>query len=94
VIAWGRRVSERWVWDDAEEEEEEVRVDESVESSLLQLLTPREQAVLGKLLQGSSNKEIASAMTCSVKTVEFHVSSLLRKAGVSSRLELVLRALR
>jgi DNA-binding CsgD family transcriptional regulator len=52
-------------------------------------LTAREQEVLGLLSEGRSNKEIAASLTCSVRTVEFHISNLLRKVGASSRLELV-----
>jgi DNA-binding NarL/FixJ family response regulator len=69
-------------------------MERTARSSLSQHLTPREQAVLSKLMQGAANKEIALEMACSVKTVEFHISSLLRKMGVSSRLELVLAAMR
>jgi two-component system response regulator NreC len=56
--------------------------------------TPRERAVLDLLMRGASNKEIALEMSRSVKTIEFHVSNLLRKSHVSTRLELVLMALR
>jgi DNA-binding CsgD family transcriptional regulator len=52
-------------------------------------LTPREQQVLGLLGEGRANKEIAGALGCSVRTVEFHISNLLRKVGASSRLELI-----
>jgi DNA-binding CsgD family transcriptional regulator len=52
-------------------------------------LTPREQEVLGLLSEGRANKEIADALGCSVRTVEFHISNLLRKVGASSRLELI-----
>ena len=52
-------------------------------------LTPRERVVLANLSQGACNKSIASKLGCSVRTVEFHVSNLLRKTGVASRLELV-----
>jgi DNA-binding CsgD family transcriptional regulator len=54
-------------------------------------LTPREQQVLGLLSEGRANKEIADTLGCSVRTVEFHVSNLLRKVGASSRLELIAR---
>jgi len=56
------------------------------------LLTAREQEVIGLLVRGRANKEIAAALSCSVRTVEFHISNLLRKLGVSSRLELVTQA--
>lgn len=54
-------------------------------------LTAREQEVLELLREGRANKEIAEALGCTVRTVEFHISNLLRKVGVSSRLELVAR---
>jgi DNA-binding CsgD family transcriptional regulator len=55
-------------------------------------MTPREREVLELLARGRANKEIANSLTCSVRTVEFHISNLLRKVGVSSRLELITHA--
>jgi DNA-binding CsgD family transcriptional regulator len=57
-------------------------------------LTAREQEVLGLLREGLANKELADALGCSVRTVEFHITNLLRKVGASSRLELVTRGRR
>jgi DNA-binding CsgD family transcriptional regulator len=54
-------------------------------------VTAREQEVLNLLSAGLANKEIADSLGCSVRTVEFHISNLLRKVGVTSRLELVAR---
>ena len=45
----------------------------------------REQEVLRLIGEGVSNKEIASELHISIKTVEKHVSSLLRKSGASNR---------
>jgi DNA-binding NarL/FixJ family response regulator len=53
-------------------------------------LTKREREVLDHLGRGLSNKEIATALGCAPKTVECHVTSLLRKYNVDSRLRLVL----
>jgi DNA-binding NarL/FixJ family response regulator len=53
-------------------------------------LTPSERRVLQRVRLGESNKEIATQLDCSVKTVEFHMSNLLRKLGVDSRLRLAL----
>lgn len=50
-------------------------------------LTPREQEVLERLVAGSANKEIALSLQTTERTVEFHVSNILHKLGVSSRLE-------
>jgi DNA-binding CsgD family transcriptional regulator len=48
----------------------------------------REQEVLNGLLQSLANKEIASKLNVSVRTVKFHVSSLLAKFGVTDRVAL------
>lgn len=55
-------------------------------------LTGRESEVRGLLEQGLADKQIASRLGISVKTVEKHVSAVLRKGGVRSRTELLARA--
>jgi DNA-binding NarL/FixJ family response regulator len=55
-------------------------------------LTDREHEVRGLLEQGLADKQIASRLGISVKTVEKHVSAVLRKGGVHSRTELLTRA--
>ena len=52
------------------------------------MLTPRERDVLRLLARGYAYKEIAGELFISVKTVETHVSSVLRKLQLSSRHEL------
>ncbi len=52
------------------------------------LLTPRERDVLRLLARGYAYKEIASELFISIKTVETHVSSVLRKTQLSNRYEL------
>ncbi len=54
-------------------------------------LTGRELEVRSLLAQGLADKQIASRLGISVKTVEKHVSSVLRKGGVHSRAELLAR---
>ncbi len=54
----------------------------------LDLLTPREREVLQHLARGYLYKEIALRLHISVKTVEAHVSAVLRKLQLSSRHEL------
>ncbi|MGA8745034.1 MAG: response regulator transcription factor [Solirubrobacterales bacterium] len=54
----------------------------------LDLLTPREREVLQHLARGYMYKEIAAQLEISVKTVEAHVSAVLRKLQLSSRHEL------
>lgn len=51
-------------------------------------LTPREQVVVELILTGKGNKEIANALGCSTKTIEFHATNVFRKVGVDSRLAL------
>jgi DNA-binding NarL/FixJ family response regulator len=54
----------------------------------LETLTPREREVLQLIARGYLYKEIAARLHLSVKTVEAHVSSVLRKLQLSSRHEL------
>lgn len=51
-------------------------------------LTPREAVVLTGIVLGRSNKELAMELHCGVRTVESHVTNILRKAGASSRAKL------
>ena len=54
----------------------------------LDQLTSREREVLRLIAQGYTYKEIASELFISVKTVESHVSSVLRKLQLSTRHQL------
>lgn len=54
----------------------------------LDQLTQREKEVLRLIARGYAYKEIARQLTLSVKTIETHVSSVLRKLQLSSRYEL------
>lgn len=51
-------------------------------------ISRREQEVLDGILQNLANKEIASRLNVSERTVKFHVSSLLAKFGVTDRIAL------
>ena len=57
-------------------------------------VTRREEEVLRGILRGLANKEIASDLNLSERTVKFHVSSLLSKFRVRGRMELVREASR
>lgn len=51
------------------------------------LLSPREQEVLEHIALGASNKEIARALDIAETTVKIHVQGILRKLGLSSRVQ-------
>ncbi|CAG1015996.1 Inner membrane protein YhaI [Anaerolineales bacterium] len=55
------------------------------------LLSKREQEVVNLLLEGKSNKLIASSLSISERTVEFHLKNIYAKFQVNSRMELVLK---
>jgi DNA-binding NarL/FixJ family response regulator len=50
-------------------------------------LTPREAEVLGLVAAGRSNRQIAQALFISPKTASVHVSNILAKLGVATRVE-------
>jgi DNA-binding NarL/FixJ family response regulator len=54
----------------------------------LDLLTPREQEVLRLIARGYTYKEIAGRLILSARTVESHVSAVLRKLQLSNRHQL------
>jgi DNA-binding NarL/FixJ family response regulator len=64
------------------------RTDELSPDAELDQLTPREREVLQLIARGYRYKEIAARLHLSVKTVESHVSAVLRKLQLSSRHEL------
>lgn len=60
----------------------------------LALLTARETEILNALGDGMSNKEVARALGISAHTVKFHLETVFRKLGVTSRAEAVAKGLR
>jgi DNA-binding NarL/FixJ family response regulator len=48
-------------------------------------LTPREKEILGYIMAGKSNREIARELNLSMSTVKAHLSSIYQKLGVSNR---------
>jgi DNA-binding NarL/FixJ family response regulator len=56
-------------------------------------LTPREREIIGVILDGCSNGDIAAKFSISEKTVKHHLTNIFDKVGVSNRLELALFAL-
>lgn len=53
-------------------------------------VTPAEERVLAAVMQGLSNRAIASLLVVSSRTVESHISHLLAKTGCRSRTQLAL----
>jgi DNA-binding NarL/FixJ family response regulator len=52
-------------------------------------LTPREMAALRLMADGKANKEIATALDISERTVKTHLGHLFEKLGVTSRTEAI-----
>lgn len=57
-------------------------------------LSDREMEVLTLVVEGKSNKEIASSLGISHQTVKNHITSILRKFGVEDRTQAVVYALK
>jgi two-component system nitrate/nitrite response regulator NarL len=53
----------------------------------LAALSPREQEILRHIARGASNKEIARGLDIAETTVKIHVQHILRKLGLSSRVQ-------
>lgn len=59
----------------------------SLEQAALQGLSPRERETLSLIARGSSNKLIARELDIAETTVKIHVQHILRKLGLSSRVQ-------
>lgn len=57
-------------------------------------LSPREREILECIAQGASNKEIARSLAIAEPTVKIHVQHILRKLGLSSRVQAAVYASR
>ena len=66
----------------------------TVDLSRLDSLTARERQVLALVAEGRSQKQIATTLGISVKTVGAHVQNVLSKLGLHSRVEAVAMSLR
>lgn len=64
------------------------------DTSPLSSLTGRELEVLSGIVAGRSNPELADDLFVSVNTVKFHVTNVLRKLRVKSRIEAAVLAAR
>ncbi len=57
-------------------------------------LTPLEHTILEHLVEGATNRQIASKVNISEKTVKNYISSILRKLGMTRRTEAAVYAVR
>jgi len=57
-------------------------------------LTQTQMRVLSLLGEGKSNKEIAAALSCNVKTVKNHLNVLFQKFDVKNRTEAVIKGIK
>jgi two-component system, NarL family, nitrate/nitrite response regulator NarL len=74
------------------EELERLRRRHPVAGPALAELTRREREIATDVAEGLANKDIARRRRISVHTVENHLRSIFRKAGVDSRTKLALTA--
>jgi DNA-binding CsgD family transcriptional regulator len=71
------------------------RTDEDVSALLRDIpLTPRERDVVGRLVAGSSTRDISSATGLTISTVNTYMKRIFAKLGVHSRVELLARVTR
>jgi len=55
-------------------------------------LTRREEEVLSLVLEGLSSREVADALFCSKRTVDFHLNRIYNKLQVTNRVQAMRRA--
>lgn len=87
---FNRRELELWV----EDRMEGARRSYSEPGTPFHPLSEREMEVLGCVVRGMSNKEIAAKLGISHQTVKNHVTAILRKFGVEDRTQAVVYALK
>jgi DNA-binding CsgD family transcriptional regulator len=61
----------------------------SAKLATLAILTPREQAVLARIVAGASSKEAARRLGISPRTIEFHRANILQKLGAKNTADLM-----
>ena len=85
ILAGEIYVPQEFQTDAVAEEEESIR-------KLIESLTPQQRVVLGRLVAGRLNKQIAHELDISMTTVKAHVSAILCKLNVFSRTQAVILA--
>lgn len=86
--AIGRLLDE--VFGPAGEDAESAETERNGRASNLDRLTSREREIVRLLRDGSTNKEIATALNVSVSTVKAHLTSIFRKLNQPDRLRLAI----
>ncbi len=71
----------------------EVLAQSVIRASPANELTDREREVLGLMVKGMNNNQIAEKLFISLGTVKFHISNIFMKLGVQSRVEAVTLAM-
>jgi DNA-binding NarL/FixJ family response regulator len=74
-------------------EEKQQKESPAPKPSLSLPLSPREVEVLGLLVRGQSNQQIAGDLSISLSTVKNHVHSIISKLGVSDRVQAAILAI-
>lgn len=69
------------------DEKKPTRIEARVDARQVTPLSKRELEIARLIADGMSNKEVASRCFLSERTVETHVSNILNKLGVNSRVE-------
>jgi LuxR family maltose regulon positive regulatory protein len=77
-------------WDEPKATDTHLHVSHS--SALIEPLTCREREVLGLLLEGATNQEIACHLVLSVNTVKKHILNICGKLNVRSRAQVLAKA--
>ncbi len=63
-----------------------------IQESRVVKLTRREEEVLSLVLEGLSSREVAEALFCSKRTVDFHLNRIYDKLQVTNRVQAMRRA--
>ena len=82
----------RRVLDDAERDAPQIE-EKAVTLQRLQRLTPREREVLGEIVSGLTNKQIAAKLHRSIETIKVHRSHIMAKIEADSTADLVRRVM-
>lgn len=88
AVAQGRR----WIDHDVLQRAMELSLGGSAGGDPLEGLTARQRAIVGLILQGLRNKQIASELGVGEGTVKVHLHNIYERLGVNNRVELALLA--